>query len=96
MISGKVDGEAELESVTCVDRQSRETMVLTKGECRFDYRTSRFKEEPDRYVIVHARLGLVPSRVSRGWVSTILPVSHLPRRPPPCQHLVRHPVAPNH
>jgi len=54
-----------LVEVEAIDRASHERVVFTAAECRFGYRSSRFKrEDADRYVIVAAtfrlRLGAPP------------------------------------
>lgn len=38
--------------VTAYDRQVGEVLTLPAGECAFGYRSSRFKGEPDRYVVL--------------------------------------------
>ncbi|MEI8081556.1 MAG: UDP-N-acetylmuramate dehydrogenase [Actinomycetes bacterium] len=47
-----------LDSVTAFDRRSREITTLTAGECGFGYRSSRFKSESGRWVILAATLRL--------------------------------------
>ncbi len=39
-------------SVRCWDRQAREVRTLFHRDCRFGYRTSRLKQEPDRWVVL--------------------------------------------
>jgi UDP-N-acetylmuramate dehydrogenase len=39
-------------SVRCWDRQNRALRTFAAGECGFGYRTSRFKEDPQRYVVL--------------------------------------------
>ena len=39
-------------SVRCWDRQAGEVRTLFHHDCRFGYRTSRFKQEPDRWVVL--------------------------------------------
>ncbi|MCD1648384.1 UDP-N-acetylmuramate dehydrogenase [Marinobacter adhaerens] len=51
-----------LESVTALDRDTGELVVLENAECRFAYRDSLFKQTPGRYVITEIRLGLSRSR----------------------------------
>jgi UDP-N-acetylmuramate dehydrogenase len=51
-----------LESVTALDRDTGELVVLENAECRFAYRDSLFKQAPGRYVITEIRLGLSRSR----------------------------------
>lgn len=50
--------------VRVFDRRSRTPGQLTAAECGFGYRTSRFKIEPDRFVILSVSLRLARSRVS--------------------------------
>lgn len=47
--------------VVAYDRRTRETVVLPNSECDFSYRHSRFKAEPDRYVVLRVRFGLEES-----------------------------------
>lgn len=44
--------------VVAYDRHAGETVVLPGGACGFAYRTSRFKAEPDRHVVLRVRFGL--------------------------------------
>ncbi|MFI0898662.1 UDP-N-acetylmuramate dehydrogenase [Streptomyces sp. NPDC020983] len=44
--------------VVAYDRRARETVTLPNRECGFSYRSSRFKEEPERYVVLRVRFGL--------------------------------------
>jgi UDP-N-acetylmuramate dehydrogenase len=44
--------------VTAYDRRSRETVTLTNADCAFSYRHSRFKAEPERYVVLRVRFEL--------------------------------------
>ncbi|MET9481863.1 UDP-N-acetylmuramate dehydrogenase [Streptomyces sp. NPDC006638] len=44
-----------LTDVVAYDRAARETVTLTKDECAFSYRHSRFKEDPARYVVLRVR-----------------------------------------
>jgi UDP-N-acetylmuramate dehydrogenase len=39
-------------SVRCWDRRTGEIRTLFARDCRFGYRTSRFKQEPDRYLVL--------------------------------------------
>ena len=50
-----------LVSVTALDRQTGEEVVLSCSDCQFSYRDSLFKRDPSRYVIVRVCL-----RLSRG------------------------------
>ncbi|WP_217245518.1 UDP-N-acetylmuramate dehydrogenase [Streptomyces sp. AC602_WCS936] len=38
--------------VTAYDRRNRETVTLANADCAFSYRHSRFKAEPERYVVL--------------------------------------------
>ncbi|PBC61613.1 UDP-N-acetylenolpyruvoylglucosamine reductase [Streptomyces sp. Tue6028] len=44
--------------VVAYDRTARETVTLTNAECAFSYRHSRFKADPDRYVVLRVRFRL--------------------------------------
>lgn len=44
--------------VVAYDRHTRETVTLPNEACGFSYRHSRFKAEPDRYVVLRVRFGL--------------------------------------
>ncbi|MFJ7771860.1 UDP-N-acetylmuramate dehydrogenase [Streptomyces sp. NPDC097107] len=44
--------------VIAYDRRSGETATLTNSDCGFSYRHSRFKAEPERYVVLRVRFGL--------------------------------------
>lgn len=44
--------------VVAYDRSRGETVTLTNAECEFSYRHSRFKDRPDRYVVLRVRFGL--------------------------------------
>ncbi|MFE0424239.1 UDP-N-acetylmuramate dehydrogenase [Streptomyces sp. NPDC058953] len=44
--------------VVAYDRRAGETVTLTNEECAFSYRHSRFKERPDRYVVLRVRFRL--------------------------------------
>ncbi|MFD7442624.1 UDP-N-acetylmuramate dehydrogenase [Streptomyces sp. NPDC059909] len=47
-----------LTEVVAYDRRSGETVTVPNGECGFSYRHSRFKAEPDRYVVLRVRFEL--------------------------------------
>ncbi|AOT60434.1 UDP-N-acetylmuramate dehydrogenase [Streptomyces rubrolavendulae] len=47
-----------LTEVVAYDRRAEETVTLTGAECAFSYRHSRFKAEPDRYVVLRVRFEL--------------------------------------
>lgn len=49
-------------SLTAWDRTTGEEVVLNAEDCRFGYRDSLFKHEPDRYLILEIRLALSRSR----------------------------------
>ena len=44
--------------VVAYDRRSGETVTLSNAECAFSYRHSRFKDDPERYVVLRVRFGL--------------------------------------
>ncbi|MGW4199791.1 UDP-N-acetylmuramate dehydrogenase [Streptomyces sp. NPDC004726] len=44
--------------VVAYDRHRAETVVLPNAACGFSYRHSRFKQDPDRYVVLRVRFGL--------------------------------------
>ncbi|GAA3298128.1 UDP-N-acetylmuramate dehydrogenase [Streptomyces cinereospinus] len=44
--------------VIAYDRRAGETVTLTNAECGFSYRHSRFKADPERYVVLRVRFGL--------------------------------------
>lgn len=44
--------------VVAYDRHTRETVTLPNAECSFSYRHSRFKAEPDRFVVLRVRFEL--------------------------------------
>lgn len=44
--------------VIAYDRRSGETVTLTNEECAFSYRHSRFKSDPERYVVLRVRFAL--------------------------------------
>jgi len=50
-----------MRSIHVLERATLETSELDASECGFGYRTSRFKREPDRFVILSITLGLVPN-----------------------------------
>ncbi|GAA2889958.1 UDP-N-acetylmuramate dehydrogenase [Streptomyces mexicanus] len=49
---------ATLTEVVAYDRRAGETVTLTNEECAFSYRHSRFKADPDRYVVLRVRFAL--------------------------------------
>ncbi|MGW1889331.1 UDP-N-acetylmuramate dehydrogenase [Streptomyces sp. NPDC002004] len=44
--------------VIAYDRKARETVTIPNAECAFSYRHSRFKAEPDRFVVLRVRFEL--------------------------------------
>ncbi|MFU2339530.1 UDP-N-acetylmuramate dehydrogenase [Streptomyces albidoflavus] len=44
--------------VVAYDRRAQETVTLTAEECAFSYRHSRFKADPERYVVLRVRFRL--------------------------------------
>ncbi|WP_280693264.1 UDP-N-acetylmuramate dehydrogenase [Kitasatospora sp. GAS204B] len=44
--------------VVAYDRQARETVTLPAADCAFSYRHSRFKADPERYVVLRVRFAL--------------------------------------
>ncbi|MBA2808288.1 UDP-N-acetylmuramate dehydrogenase [Streptomyces sp. KM273126] len=44
--------------VVAYDRVTRETVTLPNAACAFTYRHSRFKADPERYVVLRVRFGL--------------------------------------
>ncbi|GGY03902.1 UDP-N-acetylmuramate dehydrogenase [Streptomyces djakartensis] len=44
--------------VVAYDRRTGETVTLTNAECAFSYRHSRFKSDPERYVVLRVRFRL--------------------------------------
>ncbi|MER8042259.1 UDP-N-acetylmuramate dehydrogenase [Streptomyces sp. NPDC094032] len=52
------DVSATVTEVVAYDRRAEETVTLTNAECAFSYRHSRFKDQPDRYVVLRVRFGL--------------------------------------
>ncbi len=52
------DVSATVTEVVTYDRTTRETVTLTNAECAFSYRHSRFKEHPERYVVLRVRFEL--------------------------------------
>jgi UDP-N-acetylmuramate dehydrogenase len=53
-----------LRRVTVLDRSSGAIRDLSDDACRFGYRTSRFKAEPDHYVVLAVRLRLTTDGLS--------------------------------
>ena len=44
--------------VVAYDRLARETVTVPSAECAFSYRHSRFKADPERFVVLRVRFGL--------------------------------------
>ncbi|NEB00023.1 UDP-N-acetylmuramate dehydrogenase [Streptomyces sp. SID13726] len=44
--------------VTAYDRRTGETVTLTNADCEFSYRHSRFKADPDRYIVLRVSFEL--------------------------------------
>ncbi|MFI5758348.1 UDP-N-acetylmuramate dehydrogenase [Streptomyces sp. NPDC051569] len=44
--------------VVAYDRTTAESVTLTNADCAFSYRHSRFKQHPERYVVLRVRFGL--------------------------------------
>ncbi|MER6332931.1 UDP-N-acetylmuramate dehydrogenase [Streptomyces sp. NPDC001034] len=49
---------ATISEVIAYDRRAGETVALSNEECAFSYRHSRFKADPERYVVLRVRFGL--------------------------------------
>ena len=47
-----------VDAVTALDRTGGRSRELTRAECEFGYRDSRFKREIDRWIVTHLRLRL--------------------------------------
>ncbi|NMA96913.1 MAG: UDP-N-acetylmuramate dehydrogenase [Phyllobacteriaceae bacterium] len=54
------------DSLTAYDRQNEQVVVFGKDACRFAYRDSLFKQEPDRYVVLSVRL-----RLPKAWTPNL-------------------------
>ncbi|GAU67610.1 UDP-N-acetylenolpyruvoylglucosamine reductase [Streptomyces sp. NBRC 110611] len=52
------DVSATVTEVVAYDRRAGETVVIPGDECGFAYRHSRFKEHPDRFVVLRVRFAL--------------------------------------
>ncbi|MFD3512692.1 UDP-N-acetylmuramate dehydrogenase [Streptomyces sp. NPDC058657] len=52
------DVSSTLTGVDAYDRRTGERVTLTNAECAFSYRHSRFKEDPERYVVLRVRFEL--------------------------------------
>ncbi|MER5887296.1 UDP-N-acetylmuramate dehydrogenase [Streptomyces sp. NPDC001941] len=49
---------ATITEVVAYDRVAGETVTLSNAECAFSYRHSRFKQDPERYVVLRVRFAL--------------------------------------
>ncbi|MFG2224254.1 UDP-N-acetylmuramate dehydrogenase [Streptomyces sp. NPDC048644] len=49
---------ATITEVVAYDRRADETVTLTNADCAFAYRHSRFKQDPDRFVVLRVRFAL--------------------------------------
>ncbi|MEV0097025.1 UDP-N-acetylmuramate dehydrogenase [Streptomyces sp. NPDC050738] len=49
---------ATITEVVAYDRQAAETVTIPAADCHFSYRHSRFKQDPDRYVVLRVRFEL--------------------------------------
>ncbi|MEU6681889.1 UDP-N-acetylmuramate dehydrogenase [Streptomyces sp. NPDC046832] len=49
---------ATITEVVAYDRRTGETVTLSNEECAFSYRHSRFKSDPERYVVLRVRFSL--------------------------------------
>ncbi|MFF0220571.1 UDP-N-acetylmuramate dehydrogenase [Streptomyces sp. NPDC004629] len=49
---------SSITEVIAYDRRAGETVTLTNAECAFSYRHSRFKADPERYVVLRVRFAL--------------------------------------
>lgn len=58
------DVSGVIQRVTAYDRREAATRDLTREECGFGYRTSRFKSEPGRWVVTEVEFGLRASAQS--------------------------------
>lgn len=52
-----------IESVTVFDRLTKERLILTNNQCRFGYRNSLFKQEPERFVVLQVQFK--PAKVEK-------------------------------
>ncbi|MEE1751760.1 UDP-N-acetylmuramate dehydrogenase [Streptomyces sp. SP18CS02] len=53
---------ATITEVVAYDRRAGETVTVANEDCDFSYRHSRFKAEPDRFVVLRVRFGLEDAR----------------------------------
>ncbi len=51
-------------TVRCYDRAAREVVELAAADCGFGYRTSRFKRDPGRFVVLSVSFRLASDRMS--------------------------------
>ncbi|MEU3460878.1 UDP-N-acetylmuramate dehydrogenase [Streptomyces sp. NPDC006733] len=52
------DVSATVTEVVAYDRRADETVTIPAADCGFAYRDSRFKADPERYVVLRVRFGL--------------------------------------
>ncbi|MDJ0346253.1 UDP-N-acetylmuramate dehydrogenase [Streptomyces sp. H10-C2] len=52
------DVSATITEVVAYDRRSGETLTIPAAECGFAYRDSRFKADPERYIVLRVRFAL--------------------------------------
>ncbi|MEV0979089.1 UDP-N-acetylmuramate dehydrogenase [Streptomyces sp. NPDC049915] len=52
------DVSATITEVIAYDRHTHRTVTLANADCAFSYRHSRFKQDPDRYVVLRVRFAL--------------------------------------
>lgn len=52
--------ESSLHAVEVLDRATLQTSWLTAGACQLGYRSSRFKRDPERYIVLSVRFQLQP------------------------------------
>ncbi len=57
-----VDVSAYIDGVHVWDRQDRDYRWMSNAECAFGYRTSVFKDDPDRYIVLEVRFALPASQ----------------------------------
>ena len=58
------DVSQTITAVRAYDRKAREVVVLSAEQCRFSYRSSAFKAEPGRWVVLAVTFGLTSSELS--------------------------------
>ena len=58
------DVSQTITAVRAYDRKARDVVVLSAEQCRFSYRSSAFKAEPGRWVVLAVTFGLTSSELS--------------------------------